>query len=103
MISSNDSSFQSDVLSSQGLVLVDFWADWCGPCQRMLPILQTFSVDETAVKVVKINVDDCQITATNYGIRSIPTLILFKNGNEVDRKVGGAQLHELKSWVAQYK
>ena len=86
-----DASFQSDVLDSDTPVLVDFWAEWCGPCKMIGPSLEEFS-DELAGKVViaKINIDENPDAPGKYGVRGIPTMILFKNGEIADTKVGAA-------------
>ena len=84
-----DVSFETDVLQSGVPVLVDFWASWCGPCKMVGPIVEELADDFAGkVKVCKLNVDENTKTAQAYGVMSIPTLILFKNGKEVDRVVG---------------
>ena len=85
----NAGDFEAEVLESDTPVLVDFWAEWCGPCRMLSPIIEEVSQEVSdRVKVVKMNVDSNQETAANLGIRSIPTLILFKDGEEADRIVG---------------
>jgi len=85
----SESSFESEVLKSPKPVLVDFWAPWCGPCRRIAPLLEQFAQENTeAVKVVKINTDENMNIATGYQIDAIPTLILFKDGQVVERFVG---------------
>ncbi|GAB4236269.1 MAG: thioredoxin TrxA [Chlamydiales bacterium] len=94
-----DDNFQ-ETLSSEKVVLVDFHADWCGPCRMMAPVLQEFA-DEMNGKVAvgKLNIDSSQDTTQKFGVTSIPTIILFKNGVEVDRFVGVRGLEELKEMV----
>jgi thioredoxin 1 len=85
-----DAQFDSEVVQSDKLVLVDFWAPWCGPCRAIAPILNDLAKErEESVKVVKINVDEEQVNAAKLGIMTIPTLVLFKDGQPVDRLLGG--------------
>lgn len=100
VIAVSDQSFESDVLNSSTPVLVDFWAEWCGPCKMLAPILESV-VDDYAgkVKIVKINVDDNPETAPKFGIRGIPTLILFKNGQVVTTKVGALSKSQLTDFL----
>lgn len=84
-----DATFSSEVLEAKGLVLVDLWAPWCGPCLRLTPTLEELSVELAGrARVLKVNVDDCSATAGSLGVSSIPTVILFKDGKEVSRMVG---------------
>jgi thioredoxin 1 len=84
-----DQSFEQDVLKSEVPVLVDFWAEWCGPCKMLAPTVEKVASEyEGKAKVVKLNIDDNNQVAQRYGIKGIPTLILFKNGSEADRTVG---------------
>lgn len=100
----NDSQFSENVLNSKGLVLVDFWAEWCGPCRQLGPILE--AIDEEMggdVTIYKMNVDDSPETASQFGIRSIPTMFLFKDGKQVDTKVGLNTQSSISSWIESYK
>ena len=96
-----DATFEADIAS--GLVLVDFWAEWCGPCQAMLPRLEEFAKIQTDVKVVKCNVDECGETASKFRIMSIPTIIVFKNGVRVEQAVGLKTGDELLEMVAKHR
>ena len=99
-----DNQFSENVLNSKGLVLVDFWAEWCGPCRQLGPILE--AIDEQMggdVTIYKMNVDDSPETASQFGIRSIPTMFLFKDGKQVDTKVGLNTQSTISSWIESYK
>ena len=95
-----DQSFNDDVIAAGEPVLVDFWAEWCGPCRMIGPALEEIS-DELAGKVTiaKINIDENPDAPTKYGVRGIPTMILFKNGQPAATKVGAAPKSQLKSWI----
>ena len=96
----NDSNFKSEVTDSAIPVLVDFWAPWCGPCRTIAPTLEELAKEyDGKVKIVKINVDDSPNTAGEYGVRSIPTLILFKDGKVFDQTVGAQSKENLKQLV----
>lgn len=96
-----DADFKAEVLDSAGPVLVDFWAEWCGPCKAIAPVLEELSSELAGkVKIVKLNVDENPSTMSNYGVRSIPTMILFKGGEAVDIKVGaGTPKAGLAKWL----
>ncbi|MDD1422805.1 thioredoxin [Dolichospermum sp. ST_sed1] len=98
-----DSSFQVDVLDSEVPVLVDFWAPWCGPCRMVAPVVEEIAAQyEGQLKVVKVNTDENPNIAGQYGIRSIPTLMIFKNGEKVDTVVGAVPKTTLSKAVEQY-
>jgi thioredoxin 1 len=95
-----DNSFDADVLKSDLPVLVDFWAEWCGPCKMVAPILEEIGKDYAGKLVVaKINVDENTNVPAKHGIRGIPTMILFKNGAVVAQKVGAAAKSQLTAWI----
>lgn len=96
-----DASFKSDVLDSNLPVVVDFWAEWCGPCRMIAPALEEISKEmEGKVKIVKLNVDENPGTAGQFGIRSIPTLLLFKDGKQAAQMVGAKPKGELARWIS---
>jgi thioredoxin 1 len=97
----SDASFESDVLKSVEPVVVDFWAEWCGPCRMIAPALEEISGQVgDKVKIVKLNVDENPNTAAKYGIMSIPTLLMFKNGEISSRQVGAAPKQKLHQWIS---
>ena len=96
----SDASFESDVLKSAEPVVVDFWAEWCGPCRMIAPALEEIAGQlGDKVKIVKLNVDENPQTASKYGVMSIPTLMLFKNGEMASRQVGAAPKAKLQQWI----
>lgn len=96
----SDQSFEQDVIKASAPVIVDFWAEWCGPCRMVGPILDEVSGDlGDKVKIVKLNVDENPETASKYGIMSIPTLLLFKDGVIASRQVGAAPKAKLVQWI----
>ena len=99
----SDASFKEDVLDSELPVLVDFWAPWCGPCRMVAPVVDEIAQQyEGQVKVVKLNTDENPNTASQYGIRSIPTLMIFKGGQRVDMVVGAVPKTTLASTLEKY-
>ena len=92
--------FEREALRAEGLVLVDFWAAWCPPCRRLAPTLEALAAAyEGQVTVLKVNVDESPEVSTRYGIQSIPTLILFRDGRMVDRRLGALPMDELRRFV----
>ncbi|WP_274533523.1 thioredoxin [Polycladidibacter stylochi] len=98
----SDENFQSEVLGSSTPVLVDFWAEWCGPCKMIAPALEEISEEMSgAVKIAKVDIDSNQQSAMNYGVRSIPTMILFKNGEAAATMVGAQPKGKIAEWIKQ--
>ena len=96
----SDSDFEAQVLKSAEPVVVDFWAEWCGPCKMIAPALEEIAGSMNGkVKIVKLNVDENPATAAKYGIMSIPILMLFKNGELASRQVGAAPKQKLEAWI----
>ena len=96
-----DDSFRQDVLDASGAVLVDFWAEWCGPCRMVGPILDDIAKEyEGKLTIAKVNIDENPMTPNEYAVRGIPTMMLFKDGKLVDTKVGALPRSALKDWVA---
>ncbi len=102
LVEINDSSFETEVLKSDKLTLVDFWAPWCNPCKIIAPIIEELAKTyEGKVKFTKLNVDDNPMTASTYGIRGIPTIIFYKNGEVLNQIVGAIPKSELEKAIVQ--
>jgi thioredoxin 1 len=98
----SDQSFSEDVLKASGPVLVDFWAEWCGPCKQIAPSLEEIAKElGDKITVAKVNIDENPQTPTQYGVRGIPTLIIFKDGQVAAMKVGALPKSKLLEWVQQ--
>ncbi len=98
----SDSSFETDVLKAEGPVLVDFWAEWCGPCKQIAPSLEKLDKElSDKLTFTKINIDNNPNTPTQFGVRGIPTLMIFKNGQVAATKVGALPESKLKEWIQQ--
>ena len=95
-----DSNFDEEIKNSQVPILVDFWAEWCGPCKQIGPILEDIGeAKKDKLKILKLNVDENPLTPQKFGVRGIPTLMLFKDGKLVDTKVGSLPKNMLESWL----
>lgn len=96
----DDSNFDREVLSASGTILVDFWAQWCGPCRIISPALEEIAEELGAgLTVAKLNVDDNDVVPARYGIRSIPTLMIFRDGELLDTRIGAAPKGQLREWI----
>ena len=98
--STKDSTFDQDITSSDKPVIVDFWAEWCGPCKQIGPILEEISNEKKdIINILKLNIDENPEIPQKYGVRGIPTLMMFKNGNVIDTKVGSLPKSILSEWI----
>jgi len=96
----SDDSFETDVIASSTPVLVDYWAEWCGPCKQIAPALEEISTEMgDRVTIAKLNIDDNPVTPTKFGVRGIPTLMLFKDGQVAATKVGALPKGKLQEWI----
>jgi len=98
----NDNNFEQEVLKSESLTLVDFWAEWCGPCKMIGPALEEISEEmKNEIRITKLNIDENPSTPQQYGVRGIPTLLLFKNGEVVAEKIGALSKTKLTEWISE--
>ncbi|WP_252177653.1 thioredoxin TrxA [Endozoicomonas sp. 4G] len=100
IVNVTDATFEEDVLKAEGPVLVDYWAEWCGPCKMIAPVLDEIALDyDGKLKICKLNIDDNEATPPKYGVRGIPTLMLFKGGNVEATKVGALSKSQLTAFL----
>lgn len=103
MKQATDASFEKDILKSETPVLLDFWAPWCGPCRQIGPVLEELSQEFAGkIEIAKMNIDENPETPAKFGVRGIPTLMIFKNGELVDTKVGGQPKSQLQAWLNEH-
>lgn len=103
VVHTSDGAFESDVVKSERPVLLDFWAEWCGPCKMIAPVLDTIADDYgDRLQVVKLNIDENPLTAPKYNVRSIPTLLLFKDGTVAAQQVGAVSKAQLSAFLDQH-
>lgn len=103
LLHSNQENFNNDVINSNKLVLVDFFATWCGPCQMLAPVLEELSNSDNSFDIVKIDIDSNMDLAVKYDIEAVPTLVIFKNGKELDRTMGFLDYKGLTNFINKYK
>jgi thioredoxin 1 len=98
-----DKDFNKEVIESEDTVLVDFWAEWCGPCKALLPVMEEIAGEMgERVKIVKMNIEESPEVPTKYGLRGVPTLMLFKGGKLLDTRIGGAPKSQLVAWLENH-
>ncbi len=98
----NDEEFEANVLKAPGPVLVDFWAEWCGPCKMITPVLEEVATEMgEEITIVKINIDDNPVTPSDLGVRGIPTLMIFRNGEVASTKVGALSKGQMVQWIRE--
>lgn len=103
VINATDATFTEEVINSDEIVVVDFWAEWCGPCKKIAPILEEIATEQKSkIKVVKINIDDYPVTASAYKVMSIPTLLIFNDGEVVRTIIGGASKAKIIDELVEY-
>lgn len=96
----SDNDFESEVLKADGPVVVDFWAEWCGPCKALSPVVDEVANEMSGkVKVVKVNIDESPEAPTKFGVRGVPTLMVFKDGQVIDTRVGSMPKSQLQEWI----
>ena len=98
----NEENFDSIVINSDKPVLVDFWAEWCGPCKQISPILEEIANAKENLNILKLNIDENPVTPQKYNVRGIPTLMLFKDGKLIDTKIGSLPKSSLEDWINSY-
>jgi thioredoxin 1 len=99
-IAVTDDSFETDVLKADGPVLVDFWAEWCGPCKQIGPALEEIAKEQNGkITIAKVNIDDNPMSPSKYGVRGIPTMVLFSGGEETSRQVGAMAKTKIEQWI----
>ena len=98
----NDNNFEQEVIKSESLTLVDFWAEWCGPCKMIGPALEEISEEmKNDIRITKLNIDENPLTPQKYSVRGIPTLLLFRNGEVVAEKIGALSKAKLSEWISE--